>query len=183
MVVPRWLGYDEKLDDKFVTVKIMDAPDTRSQVIAGIGDKKVEAKVPDMALHNEDGSTTIMLDKLTDPENAKAFANKFAVVEKAQIQRVLGDDVVTIGSSPDDEIFVHIPADARPSNNEDWGPQVEAKARLNVSGYLKPMPPLERAKELLRLKDVRLENKPLPPLYLEAKSIRVVENKPMPGDE
>jgi len=83
-----------------------------------------------------------------------------------------------VGDVADHEILVHIPADAKPANDS----HLDAKARVNIRGTLMPMPPIDRAKELLRLGDLSVESHPLPPVYLEAQNIRLVESKPMYGD-
>jgi hypothetical protein len=182
-VAPRWLGYDREIENKLVTVTVNDAPDTRTQVIASLGDRETSAKLPDLSIRGPNGSAKMLLERIVDPKEGKLFANKFVNVQNAQIQRVLGDDVITVGSSPGDEIFVHVPLEARPSRSEGWGPQLDAKARVNVAGYLKLMPPPDRARALLRLSELKVESKPLAPVYLEATKVRVVANKPMFGSE
>lgn len=183
MVAPRWFGYDRQLEQQMVMVKVFDAPDTRSQVMVGVGNKTVQAPLPDMSKRGPDGSATVPLGSIVDPEKGPLFANKYVVIGNAQIQRVMGEDVIAVGGSPADEIFVHIPDSAMPSKDFDWGPQVTAKARVNVAGTLLPTPSLAQAKELFRIKDPSVENRPFPPVYLEASTIKVVETKPMFGDE
>ena len=178
-VGPRWFGYDRKIQNALVMVRIYDAPDTRTQVIAGVKDKKVSATVPDLTVRHPDGSADVPLNKVVDLQDGKMFANKRAVIQNAEIQRVLGDDVIAVGDNPDNQIFVHMAADVRPANSS----QLDPKARVNIAGNLMPMPPIDRAKELLRIKDLGLENRPLPPIYLEATSVRLVEAKPMYGDD
>jgi hypothetical protein len=183
MVGPHMLGMDQKIENKMVWVQIANAPDTRPEVVATVGEKHVSARIPDMSVRGPGGSASVLLEKLSDADSAKLYANKYAAIQNAQIQRVIGDDVIAVGSSPADEIFVHIPQEAKPSDKKDWGPQLDAKARVNVAGYLRQMPSPEQAKVLLRLKDLSTESKPLGPLYMEAKTVRVVANKPALGED
>ena len=175
---PRWFDYDKHLENQAVMVRVYDAPEVKSQVIAGVGDKKVAAPVPDLKIKHPDGSTDISLDKIVDRSDGKLYANHRVTVQNAQILRVLGDDVIGVGDPSGHEILVHIPSDAKPANDS----QLDPKARVNVTGMLMPMPPLDRAKALLRLGNISTEAKPLPPVYVEASNIRLVESKPMYGD-
>ena len=183
MVLPRWLGYGETLEKSVVTVKVFKPDPVKAQVILGVGSHKLVAAMPEGGTAMPDGSKDFVLTDVEDVDHFPHFQDRYVEVENAQVQRVIDDYVVAVGTSPQNEIFVVMPASALPSDRKDWGPQVEAKARLSVVGNLRRTPPAEQAKQLFHLKNLNLENVPLPPLYLEATSVKVAQRKPMWGDE
>ncbi len=183
MVLPQWLGYGETLEKSVVTVKVFKPDPAKAQVILGIGDHKLIAAMPEGGTVKPDGTKDFVLTDVEDVDHFPRFQDHKVEVMNAQVQRVVDDYVVAVGTSPQNEIFVLIPVTARPSNSEKWGPQIEAKARLSVVGYLRRTPPAEEAKKLLHLQNLNLENVPLPPLYLDATEVKVAAARPLWGDE
>lgn len=183
MVLPRWLGYGETLEKSVVTVKVFKPDPVKAQVILGLGNHKLVATMPEGGNARPDGSKDFVLTDVEDVDHFPRFQDRKVEVMNAQVQRVVDDYVVAVGTSPQNEIFVVVPVSARPGDSKDWGPQIEAKARLSVVGYLRKTPPADQAKQLLHLKNLNLENVPLTPLYLEATEVKVSAAKPLWGDE
>ena len=178
LVMPAWLGYGRDLENNVVVVKIKDAPETRSQAIVGVGNKQVTIPLPSNLKRDPDGTLEAPLEDVISAKNGPAYAGHFAIIENAQVQRLLGNDVVGVGATPATEILVRVPDSAKPTDSTEWGPHLDAKARFTFSGYLRKTPPEPKAAELLRIKDPALENKPLPPVYMEAQTVRMTETKP-----
>lgn len=181
MVAPRWLGYDRTLANRMPVVIVYNAPDTRSQAIVKAGGKTIAAKITDLTTRNPDGSANVPIEVVADPKKGTMFIDKKALIQNVQILRVLPPNVIAVGSAPENELFVLIPPQAEPSPNKDWGPQLDAKARVNVTGVFRQMPSGTRLKELLHI-DPTAEASSLPPVYMIANSVHVVETKPMFGD-
>lgn len=182
-ILPHWAGYGETLEKSVVTVKVFKPDPVKTQMILGVGNHKLVAEMPEGGKTMPDGTKDFTLKDVEDVDHFPRFQDRYVLVENAQVQRLIDDYVVAVGTSPADEIFIVIPVSSRPSDNSNWGPQIEAKARLTVAGYLRRTPPAEQAKRLLHLKNLNLENVPLPPLYLDATSVKVSKAKPLWGDE
>lgn len=183
MVLPGWLGYKETLEKSVVTVKVFKPDPSRPEVILGVGRHKVVADLPIGGETMPDGSKDFVLTDVLDVDHFPRFQDRYVEIENAQVQRIVDEFVVVVGTSPQDQIFVLIPKTARPSDDKDWGPQIEAKARISVVGYLRRTPPPDQARQLFHLQNLKLENVPLPPLYMEATSVKVSATKPLWGQE
>ncbi|MEA2554167.1 MAG: hypothetical protein QOJ65_2343 [Fimbriimonadaceae bacterium] len=183
MVLPRWLGVQEKLEADLVKVQIYNAENTRTQVIVGTPEHNVVAQLPDGGRALPDGGREFMLSEIINVNHWPRYKDKYALIQNAQVQRILGENVIAIGTSPQNQIFVRIRPEAKLSKPEEKGADIDAKSRVNVAGYLRPTPPAAEAPRVFNVEKLNVENVPLPPLYMEAKFVKVVKNKPNWGME
>lgn len=182
MTLPSILGVRQKLEKDLVSVVVYDVPVTKTQLIVGTGDKKLVAELPDGKLM-PDGGREFMLSEVLNGNHWPRYENKRVYIRRARVQRMLGVDVVGVGTSPQNQILVHMPRSARPSKSDDRGFQVEVKSYISVAGILTKIPPKPQAEELFHIKKLELEPAPLPQLYVEAKTVKVVETKPLWGED
>lgn len=182
MTLPNILGVREKLEKDLVSVIVYDVPITKTQMIVGTGDKNLVAEFPDGKLL-PDGGREFMLAEVLNGNHWPRYENKRVFIRRARVQRVLGEDIVGIGTSPQNQILVHMPKSARPSKSDESGFQVEAKSYVSVAGVLTRIPPKPEAQELFHIQKLELEPAPLPQLYVEAKTVKVLETKPIWGNE
>lgn len=182
MTLPHMLGVQDELEKDVVRVTVYGLPESKTQVIVGTpkGEAVVNA-LPDKGMAAPDGGHEFMLAEVLNGNHWPRYENKGVFIENAKVQRVLSPTVFTVGTSPQNQIFVIMPVKARPNNNDDGLLQVEVKARVNIDGKLLKTPPAERAAPLFNIEKLSLEPAPLPPLYVEAETVKVTQIKPLWG--